>query len=83
MSLEFNAPDITPRAHWNCRNQPPLLLALEEKPAPLVLSEPLGRYGDTEMQLARSSSNRHRVDPFRYMVSKARPRALPGLVTEN
>lgn len=61
----------------------PPLLALEEKPAPLVLSEPLGRYGDTEMQLARSSSNRHRVDPFRYMVSKARPRALPGLVTEN
>lgn len=35
------------------------------------------------MQLSHSFNKRHFVDPFRHMVSKARPSALPELVTSN
>ena len=35
------------------------------------------------MQLVRSHSKRHRVEPTKQMVSKARPRALPGLAISN
>ena len=84
MSLEFNSPpDIKPPSTLALQQTALPLLALEETSAPQVLSEPLEWDGDTEMQWARSSIKRHRVDPFRHMVSKARPRALPGLVTEN
>nr|CCA23005.1 AlNc14C176G8117 [Albugo laibachii Nc14] len=79
ISLEFNSTiNITLPASptFNLPRLP--LLQLETSPAPLTKQD-----RDVTMQLARSRGKRHRTEPFQQMVSKARSRALPGLVISN
>lgn len=79
ISLEFNSPlHITPPGSPRFTHPSHFLLQLEEKTPPTDTVD-----SDVTMQLVRSRGKRHRVEPFQQMVSKERPRVLPGLATSN
>nr|CCA19884.1 AlNc14C81G5294 [Albugo laibachii Nc14] len=79
ISLEFNSPrHITPPDSPHLYPTSPPILQLEASTEPTAPQD-----GDVTMQLVRSRGKRHRVEPFHEIVSKARPRALPGLATSN